>query len=96
MGHIRLGTLLKTQKRQQVVDLIAGEANIARIAAAPMPLNVDSSEHLPMRGLRSILAIHANAAGRAAVQLRATIAGTWAEYFERADPSRNRRGHERN
>jgi hypothetical protein len=37
MGHIRLGTLLKTQKWQEVVDLIAGEADVARIAAVRLP-----------------------------------------------------------
>src|SRR6266436_2108628 len=34
MGHIRLGTLPKTQKWSQVVNLIAGGADVERIAAA--------------------------------------------------------------
>jgi hypothetical protein len=34
MGHIRLGTLPKTQKWNQVVNLIAGGADVERIAAA--------------------------------------------------------------
>jgi hypothetical protein len=34
MGHIRLGTLPKTQKWTSVVDLIAGDGDVERIAAA--------------------------------------------------------------
>ena len=34
MGHIRLGTLPKTQKWNQVVSLIAGGADVEQIAAA--------------------------------------------------------------
>ncbi len=34
MGHIRLGTLPRTQKWNQVVSLIAGGADVGRIAAA--------------------------------------------------------------
>jgi hypothetical protein len=34
MGHIRLGTLPKTQKWKQVVSLIAGGAKVDGIAAA--------------------------------------------------------------
>jgi hypothetical protein len=41
MGHIRLGTLPKTQKWNQVVDLIAGGADVERIAAA----SADAAEH---------------------------------------------------
>jgi len=33
MGHVRLGTLPKTQKWRQVVSLIAGGADVERIAA---------------------------------------------------------------
>ena len=41
MGHIRLGTLPKTQKWNQVVSLIAGGADVNRIAAA----SADAAEH---------------------------------------------------
>jgi hypothetical protein len=41
MGHIRLGTLPKTQKWNQVVSLIAGGADVPRIAAA----SADAAEH---------------------------------------------------
>jgi hypothetical protein len=41
MGHIRLGTLPKTQKWDQVVSLIAGGADVERIAAA----SADAAEH---------------------------------------------------
>src|ERR1700731_889962 len=41
MGHIRLGTLPKTQKWQRVVGLIAGGADVERIAAA----SADAAEH---------------------------------------------------
>jgi hypothetical protein len=41
MGHIRLGTLPKTQKWNQVVGLIAGGADVERIAAA----SADAAEH---------------------------------------------------
>jgi hypothetical protein len=41
MGHIRLGTLPKTRKWNQVVSLIAGGADIERIAAA----SADAAEH---------------------------------------------------
>jgi hypothetical protein len=41
MGHIRLGTLPRTQKWNQVVSLIAGGANVERIAAA----SADAAEH---------------------------------------------------
>ncbi len=41
MGHIRLGTLSKSQKWQQVVGLIAGGADVERIAAA----SADAAEH---------------------------------------------------
>jgi hypothetical protein len=41
MGHIRLGTLPKTQKWNQVVSLIAGGADVERIAAA----SADAAEH---------------------------------------------------
>lgn len=41
MGHIRLGTLPKTQKWNQVVYLIAGDADVERIAAA----SADAAEH---------------------------------------------------
>ena len=41
MGHIRLGTLPKTQKWNQVVNLIAGGADVERIAAA----SADAAEH---------------------------------------------------
>src|SRR5215471_15981710 len=41
MGHIRLGTLPNTQKWHQVVSLIAGGADIERIAAA----SADAAEH---------------------------------------------------
>src|SRR5262245_60446296 len=41
MGHIRLGTLPKTQKWNQVVSLIASGADIERIAAA----SADAAEH---------------------------------------------------
>jgi hypothetical protein len=41
MGHIRLGTLPKTQKWNQVVSLITGGADVERIAAA----SADAAEH---------------------------------------------------
>ena len=41
MGHIRLGTLPKTHKWEHVVGLIAGGANVERIAAA----SADAAEH---------------------------------------------------
>jgi hypothetical protein len=41
MGHIRLGTLPKTQKWEQVVGLIAGGADVERIAAA----SADAAEY---------------------------------------------------
>jgi hypothetical protein len=41
MGHIRLGTLSKTRKWQQVVGLIADGADVGRIAAA----SADAAEH---------------------------------------------------
>jgi hypothetical protein len=41
MGHIRLGTLPKTQKWNRVVSLIAGGADVERIAAA----SADAAEH---------------------------------------------------
>jgi hypothetical protein len=41
MGHIRLGTLPKTQKWNQVVNLITGGADVERIAAA----SADAAEH---------------------------------------------------
>jgi len=41
MGHIRLGTLPKTQKWNQVVSLISGGADVERIAAA----SADAAEH---------------------------------------------------
>jgi len=41
MGHVRLGTLPKTLKWQQVVGLIAEGADVARIAAA----SADAAEH---------------------------------------------------
>jgi len=41
MGHIRLGTLPKTQKWNQVVSLITAGADVARIAAA----SADAAEH---------------------------------------------------
>jgi hypothetical protein len=41
MGHIRLGTLPKTQKWNQVVNLIAGGEDVGRIAAA----SADAAEH---------------------------------------------------
>src|SRR5262249_22077344 len=41
MGHIRLGTLPKTQKWNQVVSLITGGAVVERIAAA----SADAAEH---------------------------------------------------
>ena len=41
MGHIRLGTLPKTQKWNQVVSLISGGADIEQIAAA----SADAAEH---------------------------------------------------
>jgi len=41
MGHIRLGTLPKTRKWQQVVDLIAGGGNVGEIASA----SADAAEH---------------------------------------------------
>src|SRR5215467_6734188 len=41
MGHIRLGTLPKTQKWNQVLSLIAGGADVERIAAA----SADAAEH---------------------------------------------------
>src|SRR5947208_16291913 len=41
MGHIRLGTLPKTQKWNQVVNLIVGGADVERIAAA----SADAAEH---------------------------------------------------
>jgi hypothetical protein len=41
MGHIHLGTLLKTRKWEHVVGLIAGGADVERIAAA----SADAAEH---------------------------------------------------
>jgi len=41
MGHIRLGTLPKTHKWEHVVGLIAGGADVERIAAA----SADAAEH---------------------------------------------------
>jgi hypothetical protein len=41
MGHKRLGTLPRTQKWEQVVGLIAAEADVGRIAAA----SADAAEH---------------------------------------------------
>ena len=41
MGHIRLGTLPKTRKWNQVVTLITGGADVDRIAAA----SADAAEH---------------------------------------------------
>jgi hypothetical protein len=41
MGHIRLGTLPKTHKWEHVVTLIAGGADVERIAAA----SADAAEH---------------------------------------------------
>ena len=41
MGHIRLGSLPKTQKWNQVVSLIAGGADVEQIAAA----SADAAEH---------------------------------------------------
>ena len=41
MGHIRLGTLPKTRKWEHVVGLIAGGADVERIAAA----SADAAEH---------------------------------------------------
>src|SRR5829696_4484940 len=41
MGHIRLGTLPKTQKWNHVVSLIAGGADVERIATA----SADAAEH---------------------------------------------------
>ena len=41
MGHIRLGTLPKTHKWNQVVNLISGGADVERIAAA----SADAAEH---------------------------------------------------
>src|SRR3984893_11200656 len=41
MGHHRLGTLPKTQKWERVVGLIAGGADVERIAAA----SADAAEH---------------------------------------------------
>src|SRR3984957_7242825 len=41
MGHIRLGTLPKSQKWNQVVSLIAGGADVSRIVAA----SADAAEH---------------------------------------------------
>src|SRR5215469_16132475 len=41
MGHIRLGTLPKTQKWNQVVNLIASGGDVERIAAA----SADAAEH---------------------------------------------------
>src|SRR5207248_6435119 len=41
VGHIRLGTLPKTQKWNRVVSLITGGADVERIAAA----SADAAEH---------------------------------------------------
>jgi hypothetical protein len=41
MGHVRLGALPKTHKWEQVVGLIAGGADVGRIAAA----SADAAEH---------------------------------------------------
>ena len=41
MGHIRLGALPKTQKWKQVVNLVAGGADVEHIAAA----SADAAEH---------------------------------------------------
>jgi hypothetical protein len=41
MGHKRLGTLPRTQKWEQVVGLIAGDADVGQIAAA----SADAAEH---------------------------------------------------
>jgi hypothetical protein len=41
MGHLRLHTLPKTQKWEHVVGLIAGGADVERIAAA----SADAAEH---------------------------------------------------
>jgi hypothetical protein len=41
MGHIRLGTLPKTHKWNHVVNLIAGGADVGRVAAA----SADAAEH---------------------------------------------------
>jgi hypothetical protein len=48
MGHIRLGTLPKTRRWQQVVELIASGANVDRIAAA----SADAAEHVLERAAR--------------------------------------------
>jgi len=34
MGHVRLGSLPKTRKWQQVIDLLGGDADVGEIAAA--------------------------------------------------------------
>ena len=86
MGHVRLGTP-KTHKWEHVVGLIAGEADVERIAAA----SADAAEHgleqaSQDQGLRMRLAAH-RPAGRPADQLCGSDCGNWTERFEQADSS---------
>jgi hypothetical protein len=55
MGHIRLGSLPKTQKWQQVVGLIASGANVDQIAAA----SADAAEHVLERASQDAGLAHA-------------------------------------
>ena len=84
MGHIRLGTLPKTQKWDHVVSLIAGGADVERIAAA----SADAAEHgleraAAGRGVCTcLLAVDANPAGRPTSEFFRTIVGTGPHRFE--------------
>ncbi len=55
MGHVRLGTLPRTKKWGQVVSLIAGGADVERIAAA----SADAAEHSLERASRDEGLAHA-------------------------------------
>ena len=80
MGHVRLGSLPKTRKWQQVTDLLGGDADIGEIAAA----SSDAAENSLGRAANDpafrplILAADPNSARRARGELRrpATPIGT--------------------
>ena len=80
MGHIRLGTLPKSQKWNQVVSLIAGGADVEQIAAASADAAENGLERASDEGLGTcVLAADANTAGRPAAQFLRTIVGTGPE-----------------
>src|ERR1700730_16641582 len=94
MGHIRLGTLPKTQKWEHVVGLIAGGADVERIAAA----SADAAERGLERASQDQGLAHAFwlltqiLKGRQAVRLCQSIAATRTRSSEQADAPGDCRG----